>query len=50
LPPLTTAAIRACSGRLDFPDCFSYVLASAIGEPVLFKGDDFRHTDVRSAG
>lgn len=35
--------------RLNFGDCFAYALAAVIGEPLLFKGDDFRHTDVRSA-
>lgn len=31
---------------LNFGDCFSYALAKAMGEPLLFKGDDFTHTDV----
>jgi ribonuclease VapC len=31
---------------LNFGDCFSYALAKATGEPLLFKGDDFRKTDV----
>ncbi len=31
---------------LNLGDCFSYALAYATGEPLLFKGDDFRHTDV----
>jgi len=35
--------------RLNFGDCISYALATATGEPLLFKGDDFTHTDVRSA-
>ena len=30
---------------LNFGDCFAYALAEEIGEPILFKGDDFRHTD-----
>jgi len=34
--------------RLNFGDCFSYALAKATGEPLLFKGDDFSQTDVRS--
>lgn len=34
---------------LDFGDCFSYALARALGEPLLFKGDDFSHTDVEVA-
>lgn len=35
--------------RLNFGDCFSYALARALDAPLLFKGDDFVHTDVRSA-
>jgi len=34
---------------LNFGDCFSYALAKATGEPLLFKGDDFIHTDVTAA-
>ncbi|MBK5295644.1 MAG: type II toxin-antitoxin system VapC family toxin, partial [Vicinamibacteria bacterium] len=32
---------------LNFGDCFAYALAMSLGESLLFKGDDFRHTDVR---
>jgi ribonuclease VapC len=35
--------------RLNFGDCFAYALAIERDEPLLFKGDDFGHTDVRSA-
>jgi len=31
---------------LNFGDCFAYALAKVTGEPLLFKGDDFCHTDV----
>ena len=31
---------------LNFGDCFAYALAKSTGEPLLFKGDDFRHTDI----
>ncbi len=31
---------------LNFGDCFAYALAKATEEPLLFKGDDFRRTDV----
>jgi len=31
---------------LNLGDCFSYALAKARGEPLLFKGDDFSQTDV----
>lgn len=34
--------------RLNFGDCFSYALARVSGEALLFKGDDFIHTDVES--
>lgn len=35
--------------QLNYGDCFSYALARTLDAPLLFKGDDFRHTDVRSA-
>ena len=31
---------------LNFGDCFSYALAKATGEALLFKGNDFSETDV----
>ena len=31
---------------LNFGDCFAYALAKEKGEALLFKGDDFRHTDI----
>lgn len=34
---------------LNIGDCFAYALAKATGMPLLFKGDDFVHTDVRVA-
>ncbi|MCK6553590.1 type II toxin-antitoxin system VapC family toxin [Candidatus Binatia bacterium] len=34
---------------LNFGDCFSYALAKATGEPLLFKGKDFKKTDIVSA-
>ena len=34
---------------LNFGDCFSYALARHTGEPLLYKGNDFRETDVVSA-
>ena len=34
---------------LNLGDCFAYALAKAVGEPLLFKGDDFNHTDVEVA-
>jgi ribonuclease VapC len=34
---------------LNYGDCIAYALAKATGEPLLFKGDDFSRTDIRSA-
>ena len=31
---------------LNFGDCFAYALARATGQPLLFKGEDFRKTDI----
>ena len=36
-------------GRLNFGDAFSYALAKSLDAPLLFVGDDFTKTDVRSA-
>ena len=35
--------------QLNFGDCFAYALAKSMREPLLFKGDDFSHTDVAAA-
>jgi len=35
--------------QLNFGDCFAYALAKDKAEPLLFKGGDFAHTDVRRA-
>jgi len=35
--------------QLNFGDCFAYALAADVREPLLFKGDDFGHTDVTAA-
>jgi len=32
--------------KLNFGDCFAYALAKTSGEPLLFKGNDFIHTDI----
>ena len=34
---------------LNFGDCFSYALAKITGEPLLFKGEDFKKTDITPA-
>lgn len=62
IAPVTEAQVRAAreafhdygrgSGhpaRLSFADCFAYALARTTREALLFKGDDFRHTDVAAA-
>ncbi len=35
--------------QLNFGDCFSYALAKDLDEPLLFKGQDFGHTDIKPA-
>jgi len=44
------AFLRFGKGRhpagLNYGDCFSYALARTLGEPLLYKGDDFSRTDV----
>ena len=40
---------NSSQARLNLGDCFSYALAATVGEPLLYVGDDFRHTDIRSA-
>lgn len=44
------AALRYRRGHhpaaLNFGDCFSYALASVMGESLLFVGDDFTQTDI----
>jgi ribonuclease VapC len=34
---------------LNLGDCFAYALAKEMDEPLLFKGDDFCHTDIEAA-
>jgi len=34
--------------RLNLADCAAYALAKSLSAPLLFKGDDFTHTDVQS--
>ena len=37
------------TAKFNFGDRFSYALAKSKGEPLLFKGQDFSRTDVKSA-
>lgn len=32
--------------QLNYGDCFAYALAKELKEPLLFKGEDFTHTDI----
>ena len=49
--PVATDALLRFGGRparLNLGDCMAYAIARSFNAPLLFKGDDFRHTDVRS--
>jgi ribonuclease VapC len=35
--------------RLNLADCFAYALAKQLDAPLLYKGEDFPRTDIRSA-
>ena len=35
--------------KLNLGDCYAYALAKDLDAPLLFIGDDFTHTDIRSA-
>lgn len=35
--------------RLNLGDCYSYALADVTGEPLLYVGEDFSHTDLAAA-
>lgn len=35
--------------RLNLGDCFAYALAKELDAPLLYKGNDFLHTDIRPA-
>jgi ribonuclease VapC len=37
------------AARLNFGDCFAYALAKSLDAPLLYVGDDFTGTDIRSA-
>ncbi len=47
------AFVRYGKGRhpaaLNFGDCMTYAIAKALDAPLLFKGEDFSQTDIRSA-
>ena len=35
--------------KLNFGDCFSYACAKLLGQPLLYKGNDFAQTDIETA-
>jgi ribonuclease VapC len=35
--------------RLNLGDCMAYAVAKVLDQPLLFKGDDFTHTDIEPA-
>lgn len=47
------AFLRFGKGRhranLNFGDCLSYAVATLAARPLLFAGEDFRHTDIEAA-
>jgi len=51
--PALEAYLRFGKGRdpagLNLADCFAYALAKHLDVPLLYKGDDFARTDIRSA-
>jgi ribonuclease VapC len=61
IAPVTPAVVRRVAGayvrwgkgnhpaRLNFGDCFAYAEAEARSCPLLFIGDDFARTDLKSA-
>ncbi len=40
---------RGHPAKLNFGDCMSYAVAKLHNAPLLFKGDDFVHTDIQPA-
>ena len=40
---------RSHPAQLNFGDCFAYALAVTTGDSLLFKGEDFTHTDIQPA-
>jgi ribonuclease VapC len=40
---------RGSPAKLSYGDCFAYALAQDLGAPLLFKGEDFVHTDIAIA-
>jgi ribonuclease VapC len=53
VPPLDAFSVygkgRGHPAGLNFGDCLAYALAKVCAEPLLFKGNDFSHTDIQTA-
>ncbi|WP_137899704.1 type II toxin-antitoxin system VapC family toxin [Sphingomonas sp. 2SG] len=50
--PIAVDALQRFGGRparLNFGDCMVYAIAKALDAPLLYKGEDFARTDIRSA-
>jgi ribonuclease VapC len=45
----TFARYQGRPARLNMGDCFAYALAHAKDVPLLYKGNDFKQTDIRTA-
>jgi len=41
-----SSARRVTGAGLNYCDCFTYALAKAMGEPLVFKGSNFALTDL----
>ena len=39
---------QGSKAQLNYGDCLAYATAKALNEPLLFVGDDFKHTDIQS--
>lgn len=49
---LADEALRRFGGRpasLNYGDCMAYAVAKALDAPLLYRGNDFSRTDIRSA-
>ena len=40
---------KGTAAKLNLGDCFAYALAKELNAPLLFRGDDFTRTEVKSA-
>lgn len=40
---------QGSKAQLNYGDCLAYALAKTVDQPLLFKGQDFTHTDIKAA-